>query len=99
MSVLVVEPGTPAMFAVEAPKVARATVPPGETPEAPYALRSRNWFSQLIFGKKLSSEMIHERLAFGYTMFENLVPKELFWSERAAMVTNIRSRNAASSCT
>ena len=74
-------------------------MPPGETPDAPYALRSRNWFSQLYFGKKLSSEMIQDTLAFGYTIREKFVPNALFWSVRAATVTNSRSRNAACSWT
>ena len=65
MSVPVVARGVVAMFAVDALNVWSAAVAPGCTPDAPYALRRRSWFSQSNCGKKLSSEMIHETLAFG----------------------------------
>src|SRR5581483_3869871 len=88
-------PATAATLVVEAPNVCRETVPPGCTPDAPYAPRRRNWFSQLYFGNQFSSDMIHESDALGYTTRWNLVPKELFWSVRAATVRNMRSRNDA----
>ena len=53
------------MLAVDALNVWSATVPPGWTPEAPYAVRRRKVLSQSWCGKKLSSETTHEKLAFG----------------------------------
>ena len=42
-----------------------ASVVPGCTPEAPYALRRRNSLSQPICGKNDSSDGIHDTEAFG----------------------------------
>ena len=58
-------PPAAATFAVDALNVWSATVLPGWLPDAPYAPRRRNWFSQSKCGKKLSSEMMYETLAFG----------------------------------
>src|SRR5689334_16068328 len=52
-------------FTVVGEKMTRADVAPGCTPDAPYALRSRSWFNQFIFGKNGSSLTSHERLNFG----------------------------------
>ena len=50
---------------VVAENVRSASVDPGCTPDWPYAERRRNGLTKLHFGKNASSDMIHERLAFG----------------------------------
>src|SRR5262245_26846313 len=61
-------------FWLPAVNVTSASVRPGCTPLAPYAVRNRNEFKKLGLGKKDSSEISHDRLAFGYTTFWNFVP-------------------------
>src|SRR5450759_1809523 len=68
------------MVVVVAEKVWSPAVAPGCTPLAPYALRSRRLSSHENFGKKSSSEAIHDTLAFGYSTFWKLLPNALFWS-------------------
>src|ERR1044071_3582409 len=53
------------MFWLPPVNVTSASVRPGCTPLAPYALRRRNEFRKLNFGKNDSSEISHEMLAFG----------------------------------
>src|ERR1043166_6953421 len=65
VSVPVAAVGTEPRLTVGALNVWRPVVDPGCTPEAPNALRRRSWLRKSKCGKKLSSEMIHERLAFG----------------------------------
>src|SRR5262245_13450494 len=74
-----------------------ASLGPGWTPEAPYADRRRSELSHDSCGKKPSSEMIHEMLAFGYHTLWKFVPNALFWSVRSAAVTNRRSLNPIAS--
>jgi hypothetical protein len=66
-SALAVRPGVSMALTltVGAEYVTSADVAPGCTPDAPNAPRRRNEFSPLTRGKKLSSDRIHERLAFG----------------------------------
>ena len=42
-----------------------ASVVPGCTPDAPYAVRRRSWLRKFGRGKNDSSEITHERAAFG----------------------------------
>src|SRR5687768_596832 len=88
---------TPLTLTVGAVYVMNADVDCGCTPDAPYALRTRNWLRNDICGKNGSSDRIQDTLPFGYMTRWKFVPNALFSSERTASVRKSRSRKDACS--